>query len=66
MTFLHGPRSCIGEKFARSELKALMAVMAGTFQMNMADPNEKKVPGGVITSKPKNGMRLKLQVVDGW
>ncbi|CZR55094.1 related to isotrichodermin C-15 hydroxylase (cytochrome P-450 monooxygenase CYP65A1) [Phialocephala subalpina] len=66
MTFLHGPRSCIGEKFARSELKALMAVMAGTFQMNMADPNEKKVPGGVITSKPKNGMRLKMQVVDGW
>ncbi|KAF8851573.1 putative P450 monooxygenase [Acephala macrosclerotiorum] len=66
MTFLHGPRSCIGEKFARSELKALIAVMTGTFQMHMADPTEKKVPGGVITNKPKDGMRLKLQVVDGW
>lgn len=66
LTFLHGPRSCIGERFARSELKALMAVFAGTFDIQMADKNEVPIPAGVITTKPKNGMRLKLQVVDGW
>jgi cytochrome P450 len=66
LTFLHGPRSCIGEKFARSELKALVAVFAGTFKMNMADPTEVPIPAGAITTKPKNGMRLKLQVLEGW
>ncbi|KAH7319192.1 putative P450 monooxygenase [Rhexocercosporidium sp. MPI-PUGE-AT-0058] len=66
LTFLHGPRSCIGEKFARSELKALVAVFCGTFDIKMADPNEVPVPAGVITTKPKNGMNLRLKVVDGW
>ncbi|KAH7391280.1 putative P450 monooxygenase [Cadophora sp. MPI-SDFR-AT-0126] len=66
LTFLHGPRSCIGEKFARSELKALVAVFCGMFEIGMADPNEVPIPAGVITTKPKNGMRLRLQVVDGW
>lgn len=66
LTFLHGPRSCIGEKFARSELKALVAVFAGTFQMRMADPTEVPIPAGAVTTKPKNGMNLKLQVLDGW
>jgi cytochrome P450 len=66
LTFLHGPRSCIGERFAKSELKALIAVFCGTFQMSMADPNEVPIPYGAITTKPKNGMRLRLQVLDGW
>ncbi|KAH6711565.1 putative P450 monooxygenase [Leptodontidium sp. MPI-SDFR-AT-0119] len=66
LTFLHGPRSCIGEKFARSELKALVAVFCGTFDIKMADPNEVPIPAGVITTKPKNGMKLRLKVVDGW
>ncbi|EKD18502.1 putative cytochrome P450 [Drepanopeziza brunnea f. sp. 'multigermtubi' MB_m1] len=66
LTFLHGPRSCIGERFARSELKALLAVFCGRFDIAMADPAEVPVPAGVITSKPKNGMRLRLKVVEGW
>lgn len=66
LTFLHGPRSCIGEKFARSELKALLAVFCGRFDIEMADKNEVPVPAGVITTKPKNGMRLRLSVIQGW
>ena len=66
MTFLHGPRSCIGEKFAKGELRALIAVFAGIFDMQMADPNEVPVPAGAITTKPKNGMRLKLRALEGW
>lgn len=66
MTFLHGPRSCIGEKFARSELKALMAVFVGTFVMEMADKDEAVIQAGAITAKPKNGMRLRLQALEGW
>ena len=63
LTFLHGPRSCIGERFARAELRALLAAFVGHFEMQMADPNEQVVVGGTITSKPVHGMRLKLRPV---
>ncbi|KAF2745932.1 cytochrome P450 [Sporormia fimetaria CBS 119925] len=64
LTFLHGPRSCIGEKFARAELRALLAAFVGTFAIQMADPDEKVLVGGTITSKPVNGMRLRLRPVE--
>jgi cytochrome P450 len=63
LTFLHGPRSCIGERFARAELRALLAALIGMFKLQMADPNEKIVVGGTVTSKPMNGMNLKLAPV---
>ena len=66
VTFLHGPRSCIGEKFAKSELKALVAVFCASFHMEMADLSEIAEPAGVITTKPKNGMRLRLKALEGW
>ncbi|KAF2873282.1 cytochrome P450 3A4 [Massariosphaeria phaeospora] len=65
LTFLHGPRSCIGEKFARAELRALVAGFVGCFEVCMADPEEVVVAGGVVTIKPVNGMRLRLAPV-GW
>ncbi|KAF1829454.1 cytochrome P450 3A4 [Decorospora gaudefroyi] len=64
LTFLHGPRSCIGERFARAEMRALVAAFVGTFEMEMADPGEKVVIGGTITSKPVNGMKLRLKPVE--
>jgi cytochrome P450 len=64
LTFLHGPRSCIGERFARAELRALLAALVGSFELQMADPNEKIVVGGTVTSKPKDGMKLKLKPVE--
>jgi cytochrome P450 len=64
LTFLHGPRSCIGERFARAELRSLLAALVGSFEFEMADPDEKVIVGGTITSKPKNGMKLKLRPVE--
>ncbi|KAH6618843.1 cytochrome P450 [Boeremia exigua] len=64
LTFLHGPRSCIGERFARAELRALVAAFVGRFEMQMAVPGEQVVVGGTITSKPVNGMRLRLERVE--
>ena len=66
MTFLHGPRSCIGEKFAKAELKVLLAVFCGKFLMELVEGEEVPVPAGAITTKPKNGMRLRLKVLDDW
>jgi hypothetical protein len=36
------------------------------FEIRMADPNEVPMPAGAITTKPKNGMRLKLRALEGW
>nr|POF14325.1 putative cytochrome p450 4d14 [Quercus suber] len=66
LTFLHGPRSCIGQGFAKAELRALVAAFVGSFQMDLADPNEDVVPSGVVTTKPKNGMNLRLKYLGGW
>lgn len=66
LTFLHGPRSCIGQGFAKAELRCLAAAVVGRFTMEMADPNEKVVASGVITTKPKNGMNLRMKPIGGW
>lgn len=66
LTFLHGSRSCIGEKFAKSELKALVAVLVGGYEWEMADKSEVAIPAGVITTKPKNGMKIRLRELDAW
>ncbi|KAH7399149.1 cytochrome P450 [Phaeosphaeria sp. MPI-PUGE-AT-0046c] len=63
LTFLHGPRSCIGERFARAELRALLAALVGSFEFDMADPKEEVEVGGTITIKPVNGMKLKMKPV---
>lgn len=66
LTFLHGPRSCIGKDFAKAELKCLVAVFCGAFEIEMADPDEVPIPYGALTVKPKNGMHLRLKPVSGW
>lgn len=43
------------------ELRALFAAFVGHFEMEMADPNEEIIAGGTITSKPVNGMKLRLK-----
>ncbi|CAN9424633.1 unnamed protein product [Alternaria alternata] len=63
LTFLHGPRGCIGERFARAELRSLVATFVGNLEMELADPNEEIVVGGTLISKPRNGMKLRLEDV---
>ena len=66
MTFLHGPRSCIGSKFAVAELACLLAAFVGTFEFEKTDPTEKIDIKGGVTARPKNGMHINVKVVDGW
>jgi len=66
LTFLHGPRSCIGKDFAKAELRCLVAAFVGAFEMELADPNYVAIPHGVITTKPKDGMPLRLKSVMTW
>lgn len=66
LTFLHGPRSCIGQKFAVAEMKCLLAAFVGKYEFEMTDPDEEIIIKGGITARPRNGMRLNVKVVDGW
>ncbi|KAF8458210.1 putative P450 monooxygenase [Kalaharituber pfeilii] len=70
MTFLHGPRSCIGKDFSRLEFKALLIALVGRFEFSevldeMGRRKEISIKGG-ITSKPESGMHLWVRAVDGW
>lgn len=68
MTFLHGPRSCIGQGFALTELKCLIAALVFRFEMDLArdkDRNGEVEPVGVITIKPKEGMVVRLAELSG-
>jgi cytochrome P450 len=61
LTFLHGPRSCIGQGFAKAEMRCLLATMVRSFEWTLAMDDGLVMPRGVITIKPENGMYLNLK-----
>jgi cytochrome P450 len=70
LTFLHGPRSCIGQKFAQAEFACLLAAWIGRFEFSLEkeeeyDEKNVLIKGGV-TAKPAKGLYVKTKVVDGW
>ncbi|KAI1081838.1 cytochrome P450 [Whalleya microplaca] len=70
MTFLHGPRSCIGQGFAKAEFACLLASWVGRFEFslkNQEEWDEKNVEiKGAVTARPANGMYVHATIVDGW
>jgi cytochrome P450 len=66
MTFLHGPRSCIGQGFAKAEFNCLLAAVVGRFEMEL-EPKDRVVgmETGIVT-RPKGGLQLRMKVVEGW
>ena len=65
MTFLHGPRSCIGLSFAKAEFACLVAAIVGKFDMELESNVPAEVQGG-ITAKPKGGLNVRLRALEGW
>lgn len=61
LTFLHGPRSCIGQSFAIGELRCLLAAWVGAFETVLADEAYVPVVRGGITVKPKDGLHVRLR-----
>ncbi|KAI9715409.1 MAG: hypothetical protein M1828_000869 [Chrysothrix sp. TS-e1954] len=64
LTFIHGPRSCIGQGFSRAEFACLLAgwVMAYDFELQDKE-KELKIVGG-LTQRPKGGLQLLLRKLE--
>ncbi|RHZ54628.1 cytochrome P450 [Aspergillus thermomutatus] len=66
LTFLHGPRSCIGQGFAKAELACLVAATVGRFQMELKDPGAKLEVRLSATVAPKDGVLARFTPLKGW
>lgn len=66
LTFIHGPRSCIGQGFAKAELACLVAATVGRFQMEFKDPDAKLEVRTGPTVSPKDGVLARLTPLEGW
>ncbi|KAE8150739.1 cytochrome P450 [Aspergillus avenaceus] len=71
MTFIHGPRDCIGRMFARQEMLTVLSAWMGRFQFvlteqELLDEKRVTVSGSGITSKPLHGIHVHARRVDGW
>lgn len=63
-SFSHGPRSCIGQGFARAELLVFLAALVGNFQIDLDNPNEEPEALYGITMSPANGLKIHLRKVE--
>lgn len=66
LTFLHGPRSCIGQGFAKSELACLVAATVGRFHMELKYPDAELEVRRAATVSPKDGVLAKFTPLEGW
>ncbi|KAK4180401.1 cytochrome P450 [Triangularia setosa] len=70
LTFLHGPRSCIGQQFAKAEFACMLATWVGRFEMELANKEEEDETKisikSTLTARPEKGLFVRLKVLDGW
>lgn len=60
LTFLHGPRSCIGKGFAQAEMKCLLAILVQRFRIERIEGMQDAELAGFVTIKPRGGLRLRF------
>lgn len=65
LTFLHGPRSCIGQAFAKAEFAVLVAGLVGRFEFELVEPDKVVTVAGMI-ARPRFGMKVRMREVEGW
>ncbi|TWU77868.1 hypothetical protein ED733_004054 [Metarhizium rileyi] len=70
LTFLHGPRSCIGASFARSEFACLLAAWVGRFEFDLVNTEmrerKKLVIRYGVTARPEGGLPVRARIVPGF
>jgi len=63
LTFLQGPRSCIGRRFAETEMKILLAALIQKMRFDEVVKGRRVEKKAIITTRPKDGMYLKVSKV---
>ena len=63
LTFLQGPRSCIGRKFSEVEMKVLLVALIQRIHFDEVVKGRIVEKIALITTRPKGGMWLKLSAV---
>lgn len=66
LSFMHGPRACIGQGFAKAELACLIAATVGRFHMELKFPDAKLEIREGATIAPKDGVLALLTPLEGW
>ena len=59
-----GHRSCIGRKFAETEMKCLVSVLVANYSFYEVVPGRRVEKESIITVRPKGGMPLRIVRVD--
>ena len=60
LPFGGGPRICIGAAFAINEALVILSLVAQRFHLRLV-PGHKVEPVGLITLRPKHGIRMHLE-----
>lgn len=70
LSFLHGPRSCIGQSFARAEFACLMAAWVGRFDFELRHKEQMDEANVAmeqfVTVKAVKGMHVRAKIVPGF
>lgn len=66
LTFIHGPRSCIGQGFAKAELACMVAALVGKYEMELQFPGKELDVRLSATVSPKDGVPVRVKILEGW
>lgn len=60
LTFLHGPRSCIGQAFSRQEFACLLASVVGSYRFELNPRDQEVAWQAFVTMRPAGGVNLRM------
>ncbi|ETN39688.1 uncharacterized protein HMPREF1541_05914 [Cyphellophora europaea CBS 101466] len=62
LTFLKGPKGCTGERFAKAELRRVIASLVANFEWTL-EQSHRPEQVGIVVVKPENGISVRFRAV---
>lgn len=62
LTFLKGPKGCTGERFAKAEMRRVVAALVAAFEWTPAQEHEPEQLG-IVVVKPSGGIAVRLRPI---